>query len=78
LADIARRGHLNAAATTAVRDYLHEQALLPLSGRRRVRAALWQQLKRWSEPQPAAAPAQGEAIDYRALVAHWRAAQQKA
>ena len=78
LADIARRGHLDAATTTAVREYLHAHALLPLSGPRRVRVALWQQLKRWGEPQPVAATAQGGAIDYRALVAHWRAARQKA
>jgi hypothetical protein len=78
LADIARRGHLDAATTTAVREYLHAHALLPLSGPRRVRVALWQQLKRWGEPQPVAATAQAEAIDYRALVARWRAARQKA
>jgi hypothetical protein len=75
LADIARRGHLQAATTIAVREYLRARALMPQSGRRSTRMALWQRLKPWFGPKRVPAPTQAETIDYHALVTHWRAAR---
>jgi len=75
LADIARRGHLHAVTTIAVREYLRGRGLMPESGRRSVRAALWQRLQRRFGPEPVPAAPQAEAIDYHTLVTHWRAAR---
>jgi len=75
LADIARRGHLQAVTTIGVREYLRARALMPQSGRRSVPAALWQRLQRWLGGEPVPAAPQAEAIDYHALVTHWRAAR---
>ena len=75
LADIARRGHLQAATTIAVREYLRAHSLMPQSGRRSIRIALWQRLKPWLGRTPVRPSPQAEAIDYNALVAHWRAAR---
>jgi hypothetical protein len=75
LADIARRGHLQAATTIGVREYLRAHALMPQSGRRSIRVALWQRLKPWLGRTPVRPSPQADAIDYHALVAHWRAAR---
>jgi hypothetical protein len=75
LADIARRGHLQARMTTAVREHLQAHSLMPRRGRRGVGTALWQRLKPWLEPKPAAPSPHAKAIDYHALVTHWRAAR---
>jgi hypothetical protein len=75
MADIARRGHLQATTTIAVREYLRAHALMPQSGRRSIPIALWQRLKPWLGPKRVSAAPQTEAIDYQALVTHWRAAR---
>jgi hypothetical protein len=75
LADIARRGHLQARMTTAVREHLQAHALLPQRSRHSVRAALWQRLKPWLEPRPTPPSPHAKAIDYHALVSRWRAAR---
>jgi hypothetical protein len=75
LADIARRGHLQATTTSAVREYLRAHVLIPASGRRSIRSALWQRLKPWLKPKPISPAPRAEAIDYHALVTHWRAAR---
>jgi hypothetical protein len=75
LADIARRGHVQATTATAVREYLRVRALMPPSGRRSIRSVLWQRLKPWLKPKRGSAAPRAEAIDYHALVTHWRAAR---
>jgi hypothetical protein len=75
LADIARRGHLQPTTTIAVREYLRGHALMPSSGRRSIRGALWQRLKPWLRAKHVSAAPRAEAIDYRALATHWRAAR---
>jgi hypothetical protein len=73
LADVSRRGVLQPATLGAIRKPLEKEALLPGDGRHPALAAVWQRLRLWwgrRKPSPAgiAAP-----IDYRVLVADWRA-----
>jgi len=75
LADIVRRGHLQAVSQIAVREYLVARGLLPRRARERARPTLWQRLSTWLAPAPAPRRATEEPINYATLVAEWRAAR---
>ena len=73
LDDISRRGHLDAANTIALREYLRAHGLLPQIGRHSWRARWWQRLRRQWRRRPLSLPPQPGAIDYHSLVTQWRA-----